>query len=290
MHLLHLMLWSAVVVCALLCATGVGATYSEYLSGDMSDDPAAPTLLPFQPGSNLLVAETYGVDLAWFTVPAGHVLSSIKIAFHDHSYSRVFTGIQAGAVWTAGIGEEIDPAPMLGWLDFPINLDGDHSGIELLPDIGQAPGAIGFVPPLPSGAYTMLFQTSIEPIRHSLEFYFTPTGALAADFNSDGFVNGGDLAVWRQAFGTTAAADANNDGKSAGDDLLIWQREYDAAATAGSLAVVPEPAALALNLLGAWGMRRWLRPCRIRASANVERLKRRPRTTPLLPLAEGALS
>ena len=71
-------------------------------------------------------------------------------------------------------------------------------------------------------------------------------GALAADFNDDGFVDGTDLTLWKGAFGATAAGDANNDGVTNGSDFLIWQREYTGAAATPAVGAVPEPGSLTL--------------------------------------------
>jgi parallel beta-helix repeat protein len=67
-----------------------------------------------------------------------------------------------------------------------------------------------------------------------------------ADFTGEGVVNVDDLAVWRTAFGSTAAADANRDGRSDGADFLLWQRQLG---SAGARAV-PEPGALAVVVTG----------------------------------------
>lgn len=81
-----------------------------------------------------------------------------------------------------------------------------------------------------------------------------------ADFNSSGNVNGDDLAIWAQNFGTTGDgatfALGNADGGSLvapitadidGDDFLVWQRTYNGGSP---VAAVPEPSAMALLALG----------------------------------------
>lgn len=68
------------------------------------------------------------------------------------------------------------------------------------------------------------------------------------DFNHNGLIDAGDLAMWRTAFGATAEGDANYDGATTGADLLLWQRAYASPAIAN----VPEPAAIGLAVLGAW--------------------------------------
>ena len=80
-----------------------------------------------------------------------------------------------------------------------------------------------------------------------------------ADFDVDGNVDGADLTIWENAYGTTLAADANLDGDSDGADFLIWQREFDQGA--GSLTAtatsVPEPSTL---MLAAMSLGLFLRP------------------------------
>lgn len=78
--------------------------------------------------------------------------------------------------------------------------------------------------------------------------------SVASDFNSDGFVDSGDLNVWKQGFGQAGArnqGDADGDGFVTGADFLIWQRQSAGGGNAaGAAAAVPEPAAWALAL--AW--------------------------------------
>jgi hypothetical protein len=225
------------------------ADYSEFVTGDMSGNPALPTLWSLTPGGNTLVASSSAIDqdLLRFDVPTGYLLSSIVVQFHESS-SRVFTGIQSGTTWTAGVGLEIDPTNMLGWVDFPFNPEHSHQETDILAAIGEAPGSIGFAPPLASGSYTMLFQAPSSVVPFALRFNVTPAGGgLSADFNRDGSVNGSDLAMWRQAFGAGAGADANQDGRTDGADFVIWQRQNG---QSGSVSAIPEPASIVLTMLG----------------------------------------
>jgi hypothetical protein len=72
---------------------------------------------------------------------------------------------------------------------------------------------------------------------------FVPPAA-SADFNHDGSVNGADLTIWRNSFGTGSGGDANGDGVTNGADFILWQRQIKAGVTA-----VPEPSAI-LTLMG----------------------------------------
>jgi hypothetical protein len=74
----------------------------------------------------------------------------------------------------------------------------------------------------------------------------------SADFNSDGNVDGDDLLVWKNHFGTfnadRANGDADHNGVVDGRDLLQWQRQVDATTNLeGKLQMsVPEPSVAAL--------------------------------------------
>jgi hypothetical protein len=223
--------------------------YSEFTSGDMSNDPQAPTALALTPGSNLLVAQSSSVDfdLLRVNVPANHTLDSITVQFHD-SVNLVFAGVEAGRVWTAGTGFEIDPSQMLGWVDFPTDIHTAHTGEDILDDMGLAAGSQGFTPPLASGDYTFLFQTDTSAVPFAISFDVSGgAAALPGDFNADSAVNGADLAVWRSSFGKTAGADANSDGRSDGFDALVWQRNQGMSASVLAAAAVPEPGAAMLS-------------------------------------------
>jgi hypothetical protein len=83
----------------------------------------------------------------------------------------------------------------------------------------------------------------------------TVAPSLAADFNSDGFVNAADLALWKTGFGKTAAAirtdgDADQDGDVDGADFLMWQRQFGSAPASAAAGAVPEPSTLLLAAAG----------------------------------------
>ena len=88
----------------------------------------------------------------------------------------------------------------------------------------------------------------------------------SGDFNSDGAVDGLDLAIWKIGFGATgtaalkSAGNADGDGDVDGRDFLIWQRGGSPSAAA-AVASIPEPTSLALfGLASLFAMWRW-RPC-----------------------------
>lgn len=224
------------------------ADYSEFAAGDLSNNPAAPTLWALDAGANVLAGRTGpgDYDVLRFTIPPGSVLQSIVIGYHE-DLSRVFTGLQAGTVWTAGLGFNVDPAPMLGWVDFPVNPEIAHTGVDILTDIAQAPGSQGFTPPLAAGDYTMLFQNEFTVVRHALIFNVADAvSSMAADFNQDNQIDGVDLTIWGGAFGASAAGDADGDGNTAGADFLLWQRNFGFAAGGAVALAAPEPGTLLL--------------------------------------------
>lgn len=130
--------------------------YNETLHGDLSDDPAAPTALGTLPvGSHTLSASFVDddYDLATFTLAPGTRLTSIYLnSYAGSTFS--FSGIQSGPVWTADLGYNVDPEPLLGWVLF-----GESTiGVNLLSNYAAGAGAIGFTPPLAAGTYTLEFQ------------------------------------------------------------------------------------------------------------------------------------
>jgi hypothetical protein len=240
------------------------ADYSEFAPGssDLSNNGAQPTPLALSFGNNALFGEasSMDVDILRVTVPTNFVLDAITITFHE-DVDRVYAGLQAGPVWTAGTGNMVDASQLLGWADFPFDPShgGSHTGEDILDDISLGAGSIGFVAPLESGVYTFMFQTASTAIRYGLNFSISsPDGSLPGDFNGDLSVNSADLGVWKGAFGATPTADANNDGRSDGADMLIWQRNVGLTGATPTVHAVPEPAAalLALGALAGWAARR----------------------------------
>ena len=84
-----------------------------------------------------------------------------------------------------------------------------------------------------------------------------PTPPLYGDFDEDGDVDGVDFARWQASYPMSSGAtrlegDADGDGDVDGVDFGLWQADYPTAypgAVAGG-ATIPEPASLALMILG----------------------------------------
>jgi len=78
---------------------------------------------------------------------------------------------------------------------------------------------------------------------------FAPS--LTADFDSDGDVDGNDLAQWEGDFGLNGMSDADSDGDSDGADFLAWQRQFSSSAPQiATLQAVPEPTSLIIIGIG----------------------------------------
>lgn len=85
-----------------------------------------------------------------------------------------------------------------------------------------------------------------------------------ADYNFNGTVDNGDLAIWEAQYGsslyitdhasgsptTFADADGNGDGRIDGQDYLVWQQNFGNTTASISTISIPEPSSLALAALG----------------------------------------
>ena len=77
--------------------------------------------------------------------------------------------------------------------------------------------------------------------------YFDDLQALlGGDFDGDLDIDAADLAVWKGAFGQTAAGDADGDADSDGNDFLIWQRGLGSTPPVAQVGAVPEPGSAGL--------------------------------------------
>jgi hypothetical protein len=172
-------------VCALLAAVPAKATiYDEAVSGDLSNDKAAPTPLTLTPGSNSVIGTVTGPfpdgpdpqDWVSFTIPTGFVMTSYLNSKYVSTDDQGFTGFQFGSSFS---GDEFTAGSYAGYAHFgtaATNPDGTPSastvGVNLLPlmaDPSFAPSAAGFTPPLAAGTYTFLIQQG-DAVPTSYEF------------------------------------------------------------------------------------------------------------------------
>ena len=163
-------------ICALLAAAPAKATiYDESVSGDLSNDKAAPTALTLTPGLNSVIGTVAGFpqfggtdpqDWVSFTIPTGFVMTSYVNSKYGSADDQGFTGFQSGSSFS---GDEFVAGSYAGYAHFGTaaqNPDGNPTssstvGVNLLPlmaDPSFAPGTTGFTPPLGAGTYTFLIQ------------------------------------------------------------------------------------------------------------------------------------
>jgi uncharacterized repeat protein (TIGR01451 family) len=167
--------------------------YDEAVSGDLSNNPSAPTQLTAALGVNSVLGTVGGGTGSqdWLTlhVPAGMVLDSLVLFAYSSADPQGFIGVQSGSAF---VGNQNNPSSYLGYAHFgtsatngnlpPTNLVGD----DLLPIMGDtdiAFGAQGFEPPLASGAYTFLIQQLGSNTTY--RFDYVTESAPAADLVVD---------------------------------------------------------------------------------------------------------
>ena len=161
-------------ICALLAAAPAKAIiFDEAVSGDLSNDKAAPTALTLTPGLNSVIGTVAGFppagsdpqDWVSFTIPTGFVMTSYVNSKYGSEDDQGFTGFQVGSSFS---GDEFTAGNYAGYAHFgtgATNPDGSPPsstvGVDLLPLMANpsfAPGATGFTPPLHAGTYTFLIQ------------------------------------------------------------------------------------------------------------------------------------
>lgn len=148
----------------------LGVSHDETVDGDLSGDRDNPTVLSLDPGDNLL-SGTMGAldDVDFVTVNIAEGFQLDALFFEDYTGEDglvSFLGMQAGTAWTEGIGDDIQPANLMGWTHLAI----DQVGSDILGDIGTAPGTEEFIPPFPNGDYTLLLQEQSDRLGYTLNF------------------------------------------------------------------------------------------------------------------------
>lgn len=162
----------------LILAGGAHAAtvYDESINPDFTGDRTLPTPVTFQFGPNDIfgvTGSTGGVvdrDYFTFVIPSGFNLSAIIVLNSSLTAGgAAFFGLQSGPQVT------VDPAaptagPLLGYRHIaPADINTD-----ILPAMGIALGAGGFVPPLPAGQYSGWLQDSnVAPSVYGLRFNVT---------------------------------------------------------------------------------------------------------------------
>src|SRR5437763_14587890 len=105
-------LFSATVCALLAAAPAIATIYDEAISGDLSNDPLAPTALTLTPGLNSVSGTVAGFpefggtdpqDWVSFTIPTGFVMTSYVNSKYDSSDPQGFTGFQFGSSFLGGV-------------------------------------------------------------------------------------------------------------------------------------------------------------------------------------------
>lgn len=152
--------------------------WDETVNGDLTNNRLAPTSVTLGPTFTTISAVTGrgDPDYLTFTIPAGMTLDVILISSFSGNDPMGFMGLQAGTTMT------VDPdAPevgdLLGWTHFGF-LE-TLQGTNLVTQLGDGMGAIGFDGPLPAGTYTLWLQQLGEPMTYTLDFTLVPTPSTA---------------------------------------------------------------------------------------------------------------
>jgi hypothetical protein len=162
------------VLFGFVCDGFAAIAYNESVSGDVSNDPQAPTPFNLALGLNSFIATMPGSDVDFFTVnvPVGGQLSSLFMAGYSGIDEISFIAIGAGTQMPAAV-LAYDPTGLLGYAHFGPGVS--DLGSDLLPDLAVANfGVPGFTTPLASGSYTFwLQQESNTDTGYQLDFSVT---------------------------------------------------------------------------------------------------------------------
>ena len=147
---------AGLVAAAFSYPVAAATIWDEGTDGDLSTDPAAPTSVTVALGTNTVIGSTIGSaegpdrDIFTFTVPDGAALTQLLLTAFISEDDLAFLGLQAGSVIT----DTSIPDNLLGWL----HPSAAFIGTNILDDIGQGGGAIGFTGPIGPGTYTLWMQ------------------------------------------------------------------------------------------------------------------------------------
>jgi hypothetical protein len=182
----HMLRSIALLASAFLFGTAAhGSTiYNETVSGDLSNNGLAPTLLTFSLGPNDVLGSTgksaAGVidrDYFTFTVAPGLELTGITVLPGTQTLGALgesFIGVQTGPEVTVSTAAT-DATGLLGWDHY----GADDIGVNILPAMGTSGlNSTGFTGPLPAGTYSFWVQeASVGSVNYGLEFTVAPEPA-----------------------------------------------------------------------------------------------------------------
>ena len=159
------------------------------------------------------------------------------------------------AALAGGVAPDYTPLPANFFNPNAASISINFAGVDTVTFAGSAlpkDGINSLTDQTPAGAQNLVSGTnSPTNFAGAVGSINVSAPVESGDFNSDGTVNGLDLAIWRTGFGATGTAatkgagNADGDGDVDGRDFLVWQRGASPSATA-AVTSIPEPASLAL--------------------------------------------
>jgi hypothetical protein len=182
----HMLRSIVLLACGFLYGTAAhGDTiYNESVSGDLSNNGLAPTVLNVSMGDNDVLGSTgksaAGVidrDYFTFTVPQGLELTAITVLPGTQTLGpdgESFIGVESGPEVTVSTAATT-AAGLLGWDHYGT----DDIGVNILPLMGTSGlGSTGFTGPLPPGTYSFWVQeASVGSVNYGFDFAITPEPA-----------------------------------------------------------------------------------------------------------------
>jgi hypothetical protein len=171
---------ASVVLLSVLAPLATAQTgWDETTQGDLSSDRFNPTQVPLAFGSNRVIGNTQETDRDFLTITLapGQQLGSLFLENYVGEDGASFIGMQAGSFLTVD-PDDAAPSDLLGWALF--GPSHNNVGLDILPEMGDNFGIVGFVPPLPSGTYTFWIQQLGPPTDYTFNFVVVPAPSGAA--------------------------------------------------------------------------------------------------------------
>jgi MYXO-CTERM domain-containing protein len=154
---------AGLVAAAFAHSAAAVSIWDEGVSGDLSNDPAAPTVLALGLGTNSITGTTASdTDFFTITVPDGASFARLLLTSFESTDDLAFLAIESGPVIT----DMGSAANLLGWL----HPSATFVGTDILDDVASGEGALGFAAPLGPGTYTLwMQQTGPEPLAYGFD-------------------------------------------------------------------------------------------------------------------------
>lgn len=178
------------------------------------------------------------------TSAAGSLIFSGWNSLSDQNLDAV-DGPDAGTVAGNGVGETWDEAT--GSSSFALQ-EGFLLGSTILPAGGSLSLGAAFDTAVNVRDLSFKYRRTDGALTEGSVTYVE--SAIPGDFDADADVDGEDLIIWNDNFGSTSAdptsGDADGDGDGDGRDFLVWQRNRTGSLATQAIVAVPEPGAFAL--------------------------------------------